>query len=405
MDTGNNAWILTSGALIVFMLPGLALFYGGMARSKNILNMLMMNVVCLGIVPVVWYVAGYTLSSTGTGNAWIGTLDHLFLRDISIVGGDGGLELRDVFFTLPYACFAPALISGGVADRMKFSAWVTFVPLWMMLVFVPTWAWVFRADDIGWLAARGSLDFAGGTVIHVAAGAATLALVLVVGNRAGWPREPMLPHNVPVTVIGVGILWFGWFGFNGGSAYAADGVAIQAFANTFMAGAVGMLAWLVVEYRLDGHATVVGATLGIVSGLVAITPGAGYMGVNGAIGVGLAAGVLCPLAVRLKFRLGFDDALDVVGVHLVGGLAGGLLLGLFASPSAVGGSFAGGLLEGDGFGLLGEQILANGVVGVFSFSAAWIIAKGIDATIGLRVTADKENFGLDSSEHAQAAYN
>ncbi|MFT7599034.1 MAG: Amt family ammonium transporter [Acidimicrobiales bacterium] len=405
MDSGNTAWILTSAALVLFMVPGLALFYGGMSRSKNMLNMLMMNMVCLGIVPIFWYVIGYSLSSTGTDNGWIGTLDNMFLADINITGEDGGAGLRDVFFALTFACITPALISGAVADRLKFSAWLAFVPIWMLLVFTPAWAWVFKTEGSGWLAARGSLDFAGGTVVHVAAGAASMAFVVALGKRRGWPTEPMLPHNLPFTMLGAGILWFGWFGFNAGSAFAADGVAIQAFANTFMAAAAAMLSWLLVERIVDGHATSLGAASGIVAGLVGITPGAGFMGVNGAIGVGLAAGALCALAVRMKFKFGYDDALDVVGVHLVGGLVGGLLIGVFASPSALGGDFDGGLIEGDGAGLLLEQIFANAVVGVFAFVMTFIIVKGLDATIGLRVSEDDERVGLDTTQHAETAYN
>ncbi len=404
MDTGNNAWILVSSALVLFMVPGLALFYGGMARSKNMLNMLMMNMVCLGIVPIVWFVAGYSLSSTGDGSGLIGGLDHLFLADIGITGADGGEQLRNVFFALTFASITPALISGAVADRMKFSAWVLFVPIWLMLVFVPAWAWVFR-PEVGWLVKRGSLDFAGGTVVHVAAGAGALALALVIGQRRGWRQEAMLPHNLPFTMLGAGILWFGWFGFNAGSALAADGVAVQAFANTFIAGAAGMLAWLLVERVVDGHPTSLGAASGVVAGLVGITPGAGFMGVAGAMSVGLVCGALCALAVRLKFRIGYDDALDVVGVHFVGGLVGGLLIGVFASPSALGGTFDGGLIEGDGAGLLLEQLFANIVVAVFSFVVTFAIAKALDATIGLRVTLEQEREGLDANQHAETAYN
>ncbi len=403
MDSGNTAWILMSAALVVFMVPGLALFYGGMARSKNMLNMLMMNMVCLGIVPIVWFVAGYSLSSTGT-NSVLGGFDHLFLEGISITNEDGGAQLRDVFFALTFASITPALISGAVADRMKFSAWVTFVPIWLMIVFVPAWAWVFR-PDVGWLTVRGSLDFAGGTVVHVAAGSASLALAIVLGQRRGWRQEPMLPHNLPFTMLGAGILWFGWFGFNAGSAFAADGVAIQAFANTFIAGAAAMLSWLIVERLVDGHATSLGAASGIVAGLVGITPGAGFMGVAGAMSVGLVAGALCALAVRLKFRFGFDDALDVVGVHFVGGLVGGILIGVFASPSALGGEFEGGLIEGDGPGLLIEQIFANVVVAVFAFVVTFALAKILDLTIGLRVSPEEEREGLDSTQHAETAYN
>ncbi len=404
-SSGDTAWILVSAALVLFMVPGLALFYGGMTRSKNILNMLMMNFVCLGIVPIFWYVIGYSLSSTGTESGLIGTLDHMFLSGIGITGEDGGAGLRDVFFALTFAAITPALISGAVADRLKFSAWVVFVPIWMLVVFTPAWAWVFKEGGSGWLAERGSLDFAGGTVVHVAAGAASLAFAIVLGRRKDWPTEPMVPHNLPFTLLGAGILWFGWFGFNAGSAFAADGIAIQAFANTFMAGAAAMLSWLAVERIVDGHATSLGAASGIVAGLVGITPGAGFMGVNGALAVGLVAGAVCAFAVRLKYRFGFDDALDVVGVHLVGGLVGGILIGVFASPSAVGGEFEGGLIEGDGLGLLIEQVFANVVVGVFAFVITWLLVRLLDSVIGLRVDSDDERIGLDITQHAENAYN
>lgn len=404
MDAGNNAWILTSAALVLFMVPGLALFYGGMSRSKNMLNMLMMNMVCLGIVPIIWYLYGYSLSSTGE-NEWLGTFDAVLLRGVA------GDDLRDVFFALTFASITPALISGAVADRMKFSAWLAFVPIWFTFVFIPAWAWVFRFNGpdgatSGFLNARGSLDFAGGTVVHVAAGASALALALVLGKRAGWPKEPMLPHNLPFTLLGAGILWFGWFGFNAGSAFAADTIAIQAFANTFIAGAAAMLSWLAVERFVDGHFTSLGAASGLVAGLVGITPGAGFMGVNGALGVGLAAGALCAGAVRLKVKFGYDDALDVVGVHLVGGLVGGVLIGFFASPlGGIIGIEEGGLIEGDGAALLLEQIFANVFVGVFAFVATYIIAKLLDGTMGIRVSLEEEQTGLDTTQHAETAYN
>ncbi len=403
MDSGSLAWILVSAALVLFMVPGLALFYGGMSRSKNMLNMLMMNMICLGIVPVVWVVAGYSLSSAETSHGWLGNLDHAFLADIT-VNQDGGEALLGAFFALTFASITPALISGAVADRMKFSAWVAFVPIWLMVVFVPAWAWVFGPN--GWLKVRGSLDFAGGTVVHVAAGAAALALAIVLGPRKGWQKEPMQPHNLPFTMLGAGILWFGWFGFNAGSALAADSVAIQAFANTFIAGAAAMLSWLAVERIVDGHATSLGGASGIVAGLVGITPGAGFMGTWGALLVGVAAGALCALAVRLKFRFGYDDALDVVGVHLVGGLVGGILIGVFASPASLGDAeaFEAGLIDGGGAGLLLEQIFANVVVLVFAFVVTFAIAKIMDATIGLRVAEDDERSGLDTSEHAETAY-
>ncbi len=395
MEAADTAWILTSAALVIFMVPGLALFYGGMSRSKNMLNMLMMNMICLGIVPILWFVAAYSLSSTGD-NQWLGSFDALMLRDIS------GTDLRDVFFACTFASITPALISGAVADRMKFSAWIVFVPVWMMLIFVPAWAWVFR-PDVGFLVTRGSLDFAGGTVVHVAAGAASLALVMVLGNRKGWQKESMLPHNLPFTVLGAGILWFGWFGFNAGSAFAADDIAIQAFANTFIAGSAAMLSWLVVERLIDGHATSLGAASGVVAGLVGITPGAGFMGTAGAMAVGAAAGAICALGIRLKFKYGFDDALDVVGVHMVGGLVGGILIGFFALANEAGG-IEGGLFEGGGVALLGEQIFANVFVGIFSFVGTYIIAKVLDMTIGLRVSDEDERIGMDQSQHAENAY-
>ena len=401
----SSLWIMVSAALVLFMVPGLALFYGGMSRSKNMLNMLMMNMVCLGIVPVVWVVVGYSLSSTGE-NGWIGSFDHAFLADVPLIAEDGASSpLLAVFFALTFASITPALISGAVADRMRFSSWMVFVPIWLLLVFVPAWAWVFR-PDVGWLVTRGSLDFAGGTVVHVAAGSASLALVIVLGRRRGWPAEPMPPHNLPFTMLGAGILWFGWFGFNAGSAFAVDGVAVQAFVNTFMAAAVAMLSWLAVERIKDGHATSLGAASGIVAGLVGITPGAGFMGTWGAMGVGLVAGAVCALAVRLKFRFGFDDALDVVGVHLVGGLVGGVLIGFFANSEVFGSSNPDndGLFAGGGVDLLVEQVFANVFVLLFAFVVTYGIAKALDATIGLRVEADEEQLGLDRSEHAEAAY-
>jgi Amt family ammonium transporter len=375
-----------------------------MSRSKNMLNMLMMNMICLGIVPVVWITVGYSLSSSGTGS-WIGNLDFAFLDDVPLVDADGTSPLLLVFFGLTFACITPALISGAVADRLRFSAWAIFVPVWLLLVFIPTWAWVWRED--GFLAGRGSLDFAGGTVVHVAAGSAALALVAVLGPRKGWRIEPMLPHNLPFTMLGAGILWFGWFGFNAGSAFEVNGVAVQAFANTFTAGAFAMLSWLAVERLVDGHATSLGAASGIVAGLVGITPGAGFMGTWGAAAVGLVAGAACAGAVRLKYRAGYDDALDVVGVHLIGGLVGGVLIGLLADSAVFGDPVPArdGLFAGGGIDLLGEQIFANIFVLIYAFVVTFAIAKVLDLAVGLRVEEDNEQIGLDQSEHAESAYN
>ncbi|MGI9598332.1 MAG: ammonium transporter [Acidimicrobiales bacterium] len=406
MNTVDAAWVMVAAALVLFMVPGLALFYGGMSRSKNMLNMLMMNIICLGIVPVVWITVGYTLSSTGGEGTsrWIGNFDFAFLSDVALVADDGSSPLLLAFFGLTFACITPALISGAVADRLRFSAWVAFVPIWLLLVFVPTWAWVWRGN--GFLAARGSLDFAGGTVVHVAAGSAALALVLVLGPRTGWRRDPMIPHNLPFTMLGAGILWFGWFGFNAGSAFGVSLVAVQAFVNTFIAGAVAMLGWLLVERIVDGHATSLGAASGIVAGLVGITPGAGFLGTWGAAAVGLVAGAACALAVRLKFKGNYDDALDVVGVHLVGGLVGGIMIGFFADGEAVGEANEAndGLFAGGGSDLLVEQVFANAFVLIFAFAATFIIAKALDAVLGLRADEEAEQIGLDQSEHAETAY-
>ncbi len=401
LDQISALWVMVSAALVLFMVPGLALFYGGMDRSKNMLNMLMMNMVCLGIVPIVWMVGGYSLSSTAGPSEWLGGFDALFLNGVETVAEDGSSPLLLVFFGLTFACITPALISGAVADRMKFSAWLIFVPVWLLLVFVPSWAWVW--GEAGLLRNRGSLDFAGGTVVHVAAGASALALVAVLGKRKGWPKEPMPPHNLPFTMLGAGILWFGWFGFNAGSAFGVSEVAIQAFVNTFAAAAVAMVAWLAVERLVDGHPTSLGAASGIVAGLVGITPAAGFVDTWGAFAIGAAAGAICALAVRLKFKFGYDDALDVVGVHMIGGLVGGVLIGLFSTAS-VNSDGADGLFSGGGAELLLEQIVANAAVLLFAFVVTYLIALALDKTIGLRVTEEAEQMGLDQSEHAERAY-
>ncbi|HEX4866504.1 MAG TPA: ammonium transporter [Acidimicrobiales bacterium] len=399
MDTGDAAWVLISAALVLFMTPGLALFYGGMDRTRNVLNMLMMNFWCLLIVPVVWAVGGFSLAQVPFDNDLIGGFDAIFLRGLGIQA-DGGAALITAMFLGMFAVITPALISGAVADRMKFSAWAIFVPVWLVLVFVPVFKWVYG----GWLGQRGSLDFAGGTAIHVNAGIAALAAVLVLGKRRGWPSEGHPPHSMPLVMLGTGILWFGWFGFNAGSALGASGTAIQAFTNTFLAAAAAGLAWAVVERLRDGHFTNLGAASGIVAGLVAITPGAGFVAGMSPIWIGLLAGVVCCYAVGLKTKAGYDDALDVVGVHFVGGLVGSLAIGLFAEPDFFGGDFMEGLFHGGGLKLLGEQALANGVTIVYSFLVTLGIMVALKATIGVRVSEDVEYSGLDLAEHAETAY-
>jgi Amt family ammonium transporter len=389
---------------VLFMTPGLAFFYGGMDRSRNVLNMLMMNFWCILIIPVLWAVVGFSLSQVPLENDFIGNFDAFGLKDVGI--DDGGMTIATIAFLGMFAAITPALISGAVADRMKFSAWAIFVPLWSLIVYVPIFKWVYG----GWLGQRGSIDFAGGTAIHVNAGIASLVAVLVLGKRKGWPQEGHPPHSMPLVMIGTGILWFGWFGFNAGSALAANGQAAQAFMNTFLAAAAAGLAWCVVERLRDGHFTNLGAASGIVAGLVAITPAAGFVSGMAPIWIGLIAGVICCYAVKIKVKAGYDDALDVVGVHFVGGLVGSVLIGFFANPDFFDSVFEDGawwdegLFYGGGAGLLGEQILANLAAIVWSGVLTFVILKALDVTMGIRVSEETEAAGLDLNEHAETAY-
>ncbi|MEO5901656.1 MAG: ammonium transporter [Ilumatobacteraceae bacterium] len=408
MDSGSLTWVLTSAALVLFMTPGLAFFSGGMDGSRNVLNMLMMNFYCVLIVPVMWVAFGYSLAQVPFGNDFIGSFHAFFLQDITQVGDGSALAI--VSFLGMFAAITPALISGAVAGRMKFSAWAVFVPIWFVIVYIPVFKWVYG----GWLAQRGSLDFAGGTAIHVTAGIAALAAVLVLGKRK---VDPHPPHSMPLVMIGTGILWFGWFGFNAGSAAASNGQTAQAFLNTFIAAAAGGLAWVSVEWIRDGHPTNLGAASGIVAGLVAITPGAGFVSGPGPMAIGAIAGIVCCYAVRLKSKFGYDDALDVVGVHFVGGLVGSLCVGLFASPdfftkvvvedgvTTVVPFFRGeGLFYGGGLHLFGEQALANLVAIVWSFTLTLGLMLALKRTIGVRVDRELEATGLDLGLHGETAY-
>ncbi len=409
---GDLAWVLTSAALVLFMTPGLAFFYGGMDRSRNVLNMLMMNFWCMLTIPILWAVVGYSLAQAPFDNDFIGGFDSAFMRQLTITGDDGGKGLAVMVFLGMFAVITPALISGAVADRMKFSAWAIFAPVWTLLVFIPVFKWVYG----GWffqgvlhseegLALPGSIDFAGGTAIHVNAGISALAAVLVLGKRKGWPGEGHPPHSMPMVMLGTGILWFGWFGFNAGSSLFANGQAVQAFVNTFLAAAAAGLAWGVVEKFRDGHFTNLGAASGIVAGLVAITPCAGFVAGMAPIYIGAIAGVVCCFAVGLKTKLGYDDALDVVGVHFVGGLTGSLLLGLFANPDFFGEAlFMEGLFHGGGTTLLVEQIIANVVTIVYAFVVTTLIMLALKHTIGVRVSDEVETTGLDLAEHSETAY-
>jgi Amt family ammonium transporter len=407
LNTGDTAWVLVSAALVLFMTPGLALFYGGMVRAKNVLAMLMQNVFCMGLISVLWAAVGFTLAFGGTGDV-IGNFDFIGLKDLIDTPPPGfeALTIPPLLFMayqMMFAIITPALITGAVADRMRFSAWVLFSGAWLILVYTPVAHWVF--SPAGWLFERGALDFAGGTVVHINAGAAALAAAIVIGKRRGWPREAMPPHNLTMTLVGTGILWFGWFGFNAGSALGANTLAATAFVNTNLAAAAAMLGWLLVERLKSGHATTLGAASGAVAGLVAITPCAGFVGGMAPVVIGALAGIICFFAVSLKHRFGYDDALDVVGVHLVGGIVGSILLGFFAD---VNNNAAGqdGVFFGGGGELLGEQVLAVVVTAVYSFVVSWIILKVIQLALpgGLRVSEEDEETGLDLTEHSEVGY-
>jgi Amt family ammonium transporter len=406
INAGDTAWVLVSTGLVMFMTPGLALFYGGMVRAKNVLAMLMQNFFCLGIVSVLWAVVAYSLAFGGTGE-FIGNFDFAFMNNTAKEFPVGvALAIPPLLYCayqMMFAVITPALVSGAVADRMAFKGWVWFVGLWMILVYAPVAHWVFAPE--GWLFKEGALDFAGGTVVHINAGIAALAAVLVLGKRRGWPNHPMPPHNLPLTLIGAGILWFGWFGFNAGSALAGDGVAVQALVNTHLAAAAAMLGWLAVEKLRSGHATTLGAASGAVAGLVAITPCAGFVGSMSAMYIGAIAGGVCMLAVGLKSRFGYDDSLDVIGVHLAGGLLGTLLLGLFADVS-INGAGADGVFYGGGFDLLGKQALAAGSVMLYSFVVTLVIMVVLNKLLpgGVRVSAEDEETGLDLTQHSETGY-
>ena len=409
IDTGATAWVLISIALVAFMTPGLAFFYGGMVRAKNVLGMLMQNIFAMGLISILWAAVGFSLAFGGTGK-YFGNFDFLFMKDLSKISelpgytGDFALVipiLAFFAFQMMFAVITPALITGATADRLKFSAYAIIIGVWAVVVYPTVAHWVFSPN--GWLFQLGALDFAGGAVIHVNAGVAALAIVLVLGNRKGWPREAMPPHNLPFTVLGTGILWFGWFGFNAGSALAANGLAAQALVNTHLAAASAMCGWLIVEKLKAGHATTLGAASGAVAGLVAITPCAGFVGGMAPIYIGFIAGAVCYLALTLKTKFGFDDSLDVIAVHLVGGILGAILLAFFADTKVNSLGFNG-IFYGGGAELLMDQLVALGATIAFSFTVTWVLAKVLDKTIGLRVSTEDELVGLDQSQHAESAY-
>jgi Amt family ammonium transporter len=412
MDVGSTAFILAATMAVALMIPGLALFYGGLVSSRGILNMIMMVFGAVAVVGVLWTLFGFS-AVFGDSYGGAGLLGNVteYLGLGSLVPGDESAALPPALVAVFQALFAvitTALIAGAIADRVRFGPWLLFAGLWAALVYFPVAHWVFAFDSAdgsvqgGWIAnTLGAVDFAGGTAVHINAGVAALAVVLVVGKRTGWPRQAR-PNSLPLVALGAGVLWFGWFGFNGGSALAAGNSASVVMLNTFNATCAAILAWLLVERLRDGHATVLGGMSGAIAGLVAITPACGAVTPMGALAVGAIAGAICPLAVALKYRFGYDDSLDVVGVHLVGGIVGTLLVGVFGSAAAPSGRD--GLLYGGGLELLGVQAVATIAVVGYSFVVSLLIALAISKTIGMRVSKEAEVNGIDLAEHAEVAY-
>ena len=417
LNTGDTAWVLASTALVLLMTPGLALFYGGMVRAKSVLNMMLMSMITIGIVSVLWVIYGFKLAFGYKDNSqWYGEFSLSGLGSaVNELTNNGGVYpiplLAFAAFQLMFAIITPALISGAIADRTKFTAWAVFVTFWSTLVYFPVAHWVFAfgnkvGDTVtgaGFLAARGVEDFAGGTAVHINAGAAGLALAIVLGRRIGWRKESMRPHSMPLVLVGAGLLWFGWFGFNAGSALGANGIAALALLNTQVAAAAAALGWLLVEKIRDGHPTSLGVASGVVAGLVAITPACAFVAPWAAVLIGLFAGIFCALAVGLKYLFNFDDSLDVVGVHLIGGLWGCLSIGFFGS-SAINSLGLDGLFYGGGATLLGKQAFGAFFVLTYSFIATLIIGFIIDKTIGFRVKAEAEIAGIDYDQHAETGY-
>jgi len=417
VDTGDTAWLLTSSALVLLMTPGLAFFYGGMVRSKGVLNMMMMSLGAMGVVGVLWVLVGYSTAFGGDVGAGLLGDPFEFFGLAGLLGGEAltGTIPTTVFvaFQAMFAIITVALISGAVADRARFGPWLLFAGLWALVVYFPVAHWVFDFDtkdaggDVvdpgGWIAnGLAAIDFAGGTAVHVNAGAAGLALAIVLGRRVGWPGDRGKPHSLPLVVLGAALLWFGWFGFNAGSAVGANATAGVTFVNTLVATSAAMLAWLAVERVRDGNATTLGAASGVVAGLVAITPACSAVTPLGAIAVGAITGALCALAVGLKHRFGIDDSLDVVGVHLVGGLAGTVLVGLFASADAPAG--VDGLFHGGGLDQLWRQVVGALAVLAYSFTLSLGLGYLVKLTVGFRVDEDAEVAGIDEAEHAESAY-
>lgn len=402
MDSGDTAFMLMATALVMLMTPGLALFYGGLVRSKNVLSTMMQSFMSLGVVSILWVLFGYSLAFGPDKGGVIGGLDWVFLRSVGLEPGPYAATIPHLVysaFQLMFAIITPALITGAFAERMKFSGFLLFTVLWTVFVYFPVCHWVWGG---GWIGKLGALDFAGGTVIHINSGAAALASALVVGKRRGYRKEPFQPHSLPLTVLGAGLLWFGWFGFNAGSALTAGTVAAVAFFNTQVATGAASVAWITAEWIKIGKPTTLGAASGAVAGLVAVTPAAGFVSPMAALFIGILAGFFCYGAVLAKEKFGYDDALDVVGIHGVGGLWGALATGLFAS-TAYNAAGADGLFFGNPNQLLVQAVGAFAAV-VYSFIVSWILLKLTGVVTGLRVSDEEEVQGLDLSQHSETGY-
>ncbi|MBU0729199.1 MAG: ammonium transporter [Proteobacteria bacterium] len=404
MNTGDTAFIMAAAGLVLLMTPGLALFYGGMVRSKNVLGTILQSFIMISLISLEWVYVGYSMSFGPDLGGFVGDLSWFALQGIgtepSLVYATTIPQIVFMIYQCMFAVITPALITGAFAERMKFGPFILFSLAWAILVYNPVCHWIWGG---GWLGARGVLDFAGGLVVHMTCGSAALAACLVLGPRKGYGKESFMPHNLPMTLMGTGLLWFGWFGFNGGSALAANGIAASAFVATHLAGMAGMAMWVIVEKIHRGKPTTLGAASGAIAGLATITPAAGFVGPNAAILIGLLAGAGCYYAVTLKGRFGYDDSLDVVGIHGVGGLLGTICLGIFASK-LVNPDGADGLLAGNP-GFLGTQAFGIVVVGVYTFVISWILLKAIDVVWGLRLAVEDELSGLDLAEHSETAYN
>ena len=404
IDTGDTTWMLVSTAFVMLMTPGLALFYGGMVRKKNVLGTIIQSFIALGVITVIWVLYGYSLAFSPTNGGIIGGLSWVGLNGVGLDPNPdyAGTIPHQLFmlFQMMFAIITPALITGAVAERMKFSGYLLFLVLWSTIVYIPLAHWVWGVG--GWIRNLGALDFAGGLVVHISSGVSALAAAVVLGKRKGYGTELTPPHNLTMTVIGAALLWFGWFGFNAGSAVASGALATSAFTVTHIAAASATLSWLFVEWKHRGKPTVLGAVSGSVAGLVAITPASGFVGPMSALIIGLLAGGVCYYGVTLKTKFGYDDSLDAVGVHGVGGTLGAIATGLFAT-TAINAAGANGLVFGNP-SLVLTQLISVGVAIVYSFAVSWILLKLVDKTIGLRVKDEHELEGLDLSQHGESGY-